>query len=554
MKCIYCNEDNLDDSTFCMKCGKKIENKTIIKKDNFISKLKKVNKKVWLFLVIIIIGIIFIFFIKGKKNKIKNEEDVYNEKFVITKSETFFLKDSDTEGYALFSSSGKRLTDYIYKTDKTTFYNHATTVETLDGKKCAINDSGKTIIKCGEYSDLTRIKATFKASKDDKTFLINSNGKTIKSFVGYVDIDSYGEYDEFILVSNDEKYYVIDFEGDIIFTFDKLKDVNPPTVNYTNGIISYFYNGESHILDIKKNNQIISIKDKNHLCVNSTDQKGNIIVLQSCSSWYNSIDEKRYVILDKGKITFDSASDNSCESISYYQNTLRCYKENMISFIEPNGNKINEANVRDIGYTEVKDYVENKSGEVIFYKNNKAVNTVKGTLQNTGYSKEAKYILSVDGGYELYNSNGKPVINEKFKKIYSYYGSYYYAKVDENNFVFILDNKKSDSYYSVGNNVDKYYYVETKKDVHNIVDSTTGKTKLLDSEVAYKILTKGDIIIAYVYNEGETKMYNLQNGKEFITLKGEVKFLDYYFTYSNDEVIEYYSYKTGDKFLERKKS
>lgn len=558
MRCRYCGEENIENATNCIKCGNPLnnvnkQNNIVIKNRNIISKLKRINKKVWIgiFVVIVIILLIIFFTTKGKKNN-NEANDVYNEKFTITKSEAFFLKGEDTEGYALFSSDGKKLTDYIYKTEKATFYNHAALVENLEGKKCAINDSGKTIIKCGEYDELTNVKASFKAKKGDTTSLIDSKGKIIKSFTGYVDTDSYIDYDEFILVSNNDKYYVIDYEGDIVLTFDEIKDADSPSVNYSNGIISYFYNGKTYIIDIKKNKQITTLDDKNHLCVNSTDQKGNVIVLQSCTSWLDSIDKKRYIVLDKGNITYDTNNDDSCESISYFQKSLRCYKNNDIYFIDTNGKKINDANVKNIGYTDVKDYVDYKSEEVIFYKNNKEVSKVKGSLQDTGYSKEGKYIIKVSDGYMLYNSDGKPVVDKIFKKIYSYYGNYYYAKVDDNNYVFTLNNKISDSYYSVGNNIDKYYYVETKKDTHNIVDSDTGKTVLPDSSESYKAFIRDDVVIAYTYVDGKTTMYNLKTGKEIIKVDGELKLYDYYFTYINDGTKEYYSYKTGKKFLESK--
>ena len=189
---------------------------------------------------------------------------------------------------------------------------------------------------------------------------------------------------------------------------------------------------------------------------------------------------------------------------------------------------------------------------MIFYKNNKEVNKVKGSLKDTGYSEEGKYIISVDGGYMLYNSDGKPIIDKVFKKINSYYGKYFYAQIDDNNYVFFDGKKISDSYYSVGNNVENYYYVEPEKDVYNIVDSSTGKKMLPDSKVVYSALKKGNILLAYTKTDDETTIYNLKTGKEIVKLSGKVHFYEYYFTNTTKDIIDYYSYSTGKKFLERK--
>ena len=107
--------------------------------------------------LLVIILIIKTFFLGNKSN----DKTVYNPEFNLRESATFFIKDNDKELYALYNSDGKKLTDFDYKNSNTEFYNHAMLVENTDGKYGVINDSGKTIIKFGEYDNITRISSLF---------------------------------------------------------------------------------------------------------------------------------------------------------------------------------------------------------------------------------------------------------------------------------------------------------------------------------------------------------------------------------------------------------
>ena len=515
--------------------------------------MKKLNKKFWILIGAVIVIIILIILFKGKKNKtVKADEDIYNEKFNISKTDTFFLKDSDTEGYALFSESGKKLTDFKYKNSQVKFLNHTMLVETLDGKKCALNDSGKIVIECGKYDKLSQKEALYVAEKDNKTIILNYKGKTVKEFSGYTSFDTFIDSNEFLLVKNDTKYYVIDFEGDIVYSFNEAKDASP-TVNYTNGIASIFYSGKNYILDIKKNKKIFEAEDEYHLCVNSTDQKGNVVVLATCASWYQNIENKKYVIVNKGKETYNSTKDNSCKSIAFYQESLRCYTDNGIYLIDEKGKKVNEKDIRNMAFSSSKNYAINDKGEVVFYKNNKESKRVAGTLYETGYMKNEKVIVRAENGFMIYSFDGKPVTDTVFKNANSTYGKYYYGKIADDQYVFITEkNKLSDSYYKVIGNLEQYFNVQTEKDIYNVVDATTGKKILPDSKVAYSLQKKGDLLIAYLKTDDEKSLYNLETGKNIIKVNNDLNLYTNYFSIKKDGMVEYYSYINGKKFYERK--
>lgn len=517
--------------------------------------MKKLNKKfLILIVVVLIVGLFFIF--KGKKSKnIKEDEDLYNEKFNISKTDAFFLKDPNGEGYALFNSNGKKLTDFKFKTNQASFKNHSMLVETLDDKKCVLNDSGKIVVDCGKFEKLTKKESLYVNEQDNKTTIINSKGKVVKTFDGYVNFDTYIDSDEFLLAYSNEKYYVIDFEGDVIFSFDAVKDADSPTVNYTNGIVSVFYNKKTYIGDLKKNKKIFEKEDDYHLCVSSTDQKGNVIVLSSCASWYQQVENKKYVVLNKGKETYNTSNDNACKSISYYQEGLRCYTDNGIYLIDEKGKKLNERDIRNIAFSSAKNYAAYSDGNVVFYKNNKEVAKVKGSLNDYGYVKNDKVVVKVDNGYMLYNMSGKPITDKVFKNINTNYGNYFYGKLDDNQFVFITEkNKLTDVYYNISGSVDKYFNIQVEEGVHNVLDTKTGKVVLPNSKELYQLHKKRDMIIAYNKVDNEAMLYNVENGKSIIKTKGDLNLFENYFTNRIDGTTEYYSYKTGKKFLERKDS
>lgn len=572
MICNNCGQNNDINSNVCIKCGMPLSNQMNYQQNtnntinnvqnNKNNKILEIIKKYWIILLVLVIVVVAVFAFSKLKKKISNnssneENDVYNEKFSITKSESFFIKDENSDGYALFNFDGKKLTDYIYKTNKVDPYNHSLLVETLDGKKCVINDSGKEIIKCGSYKELTRHKIIYEAKNDDKTYILDTKGKKIKEFSDYVDIDTYIDPDEIVLVNNNNKYYVIDYEGDIIFDFDEIDDddINSPSVNYKDGIVTVFYNGKTYVADIKKNKLLDTISDTNHLCVNSTDGKGNTIVLQSCASWFESVDNKRNIILYKGKKTYDKTENESCETINADNDILKCYKNYTLKLIDKNGNELLDVDTYNMSYANGKDYAKTENKTVTFYKDGKKVNQIEGSLDDYGYNDTGKYIIKVKDGYMLYGSDGKPIVDKVFTYLktndYATYGSI--DKEKEKNVFITSDKKLSNEYYDINNSVEKYYSVNIDENTYNVVDSETGKTKLPNSTTEYTISKKGDFFVAYSYDNETTKMYNIETGKLIIDIKSKISLYDYYFTVEKDGKIEYYSYKTGKMFLSKSK-
>lgn len=520
--------------------------------DSLNKKLKINSKKIIIAASVFIGLLVIVLIIKtlpfGKKSNIKT---IYDSEFNLRESSTFFIKDNSKNLYALYNSTGKKLTDYTYKNENVDFYNHAMLVENENGNYGVINDSGKIIVKFGEYDKLTQVGSLYLAEKGNDKYIINSKGKKVKKFNQEVTYNYFSTFNEFVILKDEKKYYIIDFEGDIIYFFDKEKNDEFPTSSYKNGILSIFYNSENYIIDIGTNKMILKISNDEQLCVNSTDEKGTSFVLNTCSNIYQSKDKKRYIVVNKNKITYDIDNNDECDSISYVGKALRCNKDNKSYFIDINGKKnYDDVDVNMSAYATNKDFAVNNDKKVDFYKNGKKVNSVDGSLENIGIRKQKKYSILTNDGYKLYDQNGKQIGKNTYKRLYTNYDEHYYGKIDNNKFVFILDNgKESQEYYKISNGVDKYYKVKLSEDTYAVVDSSTGKIIVDESKGDYKISKKGKKFIASTTYDEENIVYNLETGKQIIKTKDEISLLAYYFKVLTESKVQYYTYD-GKMFLE----
>ena len=321
--------------------------------------------------LVVILILIFAFktIFSGKKT---NEKTIYDSEFNIRESQTFFIKNKDSDLYALFNSEGKKLTDYSYKNSNVEFYNHAMLVEDVEGKIGIINDAGATIVKFGEYDKITRVSSLYIAEKNDNRYIINSKGKVIKKFDHEITYNYFSVFNEFLIIRDEKKYYVIDFEGDVVYSFDTVEDDTFPSSSYKEGILSIFYNNENYIINIGTNKMLLKISNDEQLCVNSTDEKGKSFVLNSCSNWYTSVDKKRYVVVENNKITYDIDNTDECDSVSYIGKSLRCIKDNKSYFIDTKGKKMyDDVDISLSAYIDNKTFAVNSDNKVDFYNNGK---------------------------------------------------------------------------------------------------------------------------------------------------------------------------------------
>lgn len=97
-------------------------------------------------------------------------------KKILSHQRPFFKKNK--EGYyALFDTTGKQLTDFIFSKVED-FYNHTSVVITKDGKSGIIKDNGKYLVNLGKYKKIYSTGPLYKLiTNDNKNKYINNGGK-----------------------------------------------------------------------------------------------------------------------------------------------------------------------------------------------------------------------------------------------------------------------------------------------------------------------------------------------------------------------------------------
>lgn len=273
---------------------KKVTNKKVNNgKEN--KKKKQINLKIIITLVTILFVIILaVFFI----TKLFKKDSSYKDKATYTTS--FFIRNNKGK-YALYNESGKKLSDFVYDS-ATSFINDSALVYKEKEGYAIINKKGKNIIPYGEYNYISSYGGLYKVRSNKGHKLLNSNGKVLFDSEN-IDINSYGEDYPFNIVTLDNKVNIVSYDGKTIKTFKQDKDSKTPTVNHVGEYATVYYSGKTVLFNSKTKKIITEFKSKTHYCVSAASEDGKILTLNSCASWYETLDEVGHKISVKGKVT-----------------------------------------------------------------------------------------------------------------------------------------------------------------------------------------------------------------------------------------------------------
>ena len=500
----------------------------------------KGSKKIILIivLIVVILGIIAFIFLKPNKS---------NDKIDINYSSAFFLKNDGK--YALFSDSGKKLTDFVF-TSVRDFSNGSSLVE-KDGLYGIINDKGKMTVDFGKYEKIEFIKGMYKVTDGSKVYLIDGNGKVLydleKRYLKTYSSDVYSILDD--NVSN--KYIVLNYMGKSILTLDKIEKINDFATSESNDYVSIFYNNKNYIIDAISGSEVIEFDDSIHYCVNDVREDGRIITMNSCSYGYDT----KYKFIVDGKL-YDL--NDQCERVYYSGGTLVCKNGNNEYLIDDKITVL--VNTFDGAYIDNQNYAMNKKGNyngVDFYNNGSINNVGCRLLSSYGYMKDEMFILKTynskscgtDAGYyEYYKSNGEKVFDKSFKSATNF-GDDGVAIVSEDGNNYYLMNKNGKKISKDYSKVVYYsgYYIVSVNNLKGIIDANGNVlVDILYSDInfdngEYPILTTTDS--KYV-------VYDLNKKTNVITFDSIPEMYDHYMKiYIGDKTL-YYAYN-GKKFYEK---
>lgn len=572
MTCPKCGANNIDGSSFCIKCrtnlkdiqgnidvnNAPIQNEQPINNSfnnyNNTTESKQKSKIGLIVILLVVVAVVVTAFFYFKKDKSQSND------FDINYSTSFFIKNSNGK-YALFNEDGKKLTDFIF-TSISDFVN-GTSLVRKDDAYGIINANGKMTVDFGKYEYITGAAGMYKVHGDDyHYFLINGEGKVLYDLED-MDLDTFIGADTYSILEDTKNkvYKVLNYEGKSMVSFPIDSDAkDDPSIDEENGYISVFYNKKNYILNPITGKEIISFDSDLHYCVNNVEEDGKIITLNSCVSWLQSQDKTYYKFIKNGKL-YDL--NDKCEKVYYLEGNLVCTKDYKTYLLDSNLNvgidTSGKAYINNNTYAMTNDGAFNG---VDFYTNGNVVKNVEcRSIVETGYMKSGLYILGTyyslscgteSGTYEYYKSNGENAFGKSFK---------YAEKFDKNGLAKVSED--TENYYLIDTNGKKIsqdyssislyydYYIVTKNDLKGIIDKNGNvildcKYKNIDitekNKKNYANLTTSDS--KYI-------IYDIAKKSELMTLDSMPSLYDHYISVSKDYNNQYYTYN-GKMFYESK--
>ena len=465
--------------------------------------------------------------------------DSYKDK--ATYAESFFIRNKKGK-YALFSDKGKQLTDFIYD-NAGKFINKTTVVYKENDGYAIIDTEGKEIVKYGKYGYISNYEGIYKVRSDKGYALLDSNGKVILDEEN-ISVSSYGDDYPFIVVQTDKNYIVYMYDGTKIYTFDKQDGAKEPTTNHLDEYGTVFYNGENIIIDLKEKKLLKSFKNDQHFCAGYVTEDKDILSLNACTSWYESLETNGHMLLVNKKNLIDITKE--CNNTIIYKNTIVCSKENGQYFLEVSKKEAKAGAKLSSRYAFVDEsnYIlrDDQDYNVVFYKKGKKIKSIDASIAATGLMEEKYYVLYVDNAYEYYNVDGKRVFDKSFKNA-SAFDENGLARVTEDGNNYYLMNKKgkavSDKYENI--TIDgKYYRVKNKNGKYGILDED-GEEIIKPSYENVSIKEIREKYYAVAQKGEKYEVYDLNKKKSIITSKDPITLTDHYIKTQGTK-SSYYTY------------
>lgn len=505
--------------------------------------------------IIIVIMFLLIYNIFFANNKTLTDKLDNDEKSL--KSSSFFIKNKD-KICALFDENGKQLTDFIF-TDYANFYNGYSYVKNQDGKVGLINEEGKIIIDFNDYDSLK--STTYSdyvgiAKKNSKTILLDYKGKEVYTCEENQNIDS---QDGIVYINNGKEFIIFSKYGVKLFTMPVVENAKKIKTKEKDNKVSVFYNNHNYIYNILNSSKIIDFEsDYEYNGVYDLEETKYVLI--------SSSDEKKSKVIENGKIVKELSSNGYIEG------------NFIIAGDKVYNTKLEELEKESIYYLGKSDYcIYNESEkEIKIYVNDLEVKSIKGSMKKTALPEKIYnyYPIKSDEYYAYYDKNGNKVSDNYY--IAEYFDSYNNAiiKKSSGDKYFIINNKfevisneyskitrpsdKTEVYYvgeiyDTQENSRRYYLIDYDgKQTQffaekNIVETLT---KINNKEYLALKLSNKDNVKYGVYNYTDKKVMQETTDNVINKGVGAADRLPYY-TLSNNDVEEFYLYKTGDKFFEK---
>ena len=505
---------------------------------------KKINIKLLIAIGLVIVAaiILCVIIFSGKENEYKDKA---------TYSESFFIKNNKGR-YALYNKKGKQLSKFIYETSSY-FINGSSLVTNKNNDYAVINENGKEEVKFGTYEYMSNYSGLYKARKDGVYYLLDSNGKVLLKGKD-LSIESYGRDYPFIIANLDGKVTVFNFDGKEIFKYSEKEDAKSPTANYIDEFATIFYNNKTYLFNVKTRKLITTINKKEHYCVNNHTEDKKVFTLNTCASFFNTVENPGNIIVNNGKVIDLS---KKCKGFNIYEDNILCSTDDGAYFVKLKGKKAELKNKINSGaqFIDGENYAVRSSDykNINIYKNGKKAAKVSGVMLSNGWVNEY-YLISSGKGYYYYNKDGKIAINTPYKSI-SKFDKNDLAVVSEDGRTYYLINKKgkkiSKEYKQIQlvleDNI--YYMVTNDEGLKGLIDNK-GK-QVIDNK--YNYISIKDVYGKYyavVKKDSTNMLINLDSKKTIISTKNPLT-IENNFVKETGKTSKYYTF-SGDVFYKEK--
>ena len=490
---------------------------------------KPINKKLFIIigacivLLLIIFGIVSLFSSKEDFEAIGGAASTNNE--------TFFIDDGKlglNQTYALFDKKGKMIYDFVlsYVSD---FTNGAAVVK-KDEKYALINTKGKEIVPFGKYSNISSNDGVFIASDEDlKYYLLDNNGKVKYTFKDYKDEGSF-----------DSQYFNYSIDGDKVLIFDykgnKVKeyDLEEQDDGFTSSILNSFsdnfssndlysaihYNGYLTIFDNKSLKVLYNVKeDKFTKIGNVLNDKG--IILHN----NNEDGDDAHAVLSNGKVISLDCSNFREE---YDAHVVLCSKGQKYFYVN------NDGTLTDIDYS--TDYIDYKNYAVedrtnggfaikIYSDGNYNKTIENASVLYVGYNSYLVSFLN-DGNsnkrYSIADKDGNIILKNKYKELSTMDKNERIVMLDDDNKKYLIDKsekKLSKGYDRINSNFNTTvkalgnYYTVTNDDLEGYIDYT-GKEIIpaVCKDSSIMMATDEELLVSCRTKDKEYKLYSSKDG------------------------------------------
>ena len=557
MKCPKCNSELNTNSQFCGNCGNSIQKS--LKTNNKKNKTGNLTVAYILLGLLIILCTVVIVIMFFNKTQNKKSESIAN-------SNSFFISDKN-ENYAIFDVDGNKLTDFEFTRYSYGFVNGATEVENKKGEEGIVSSSGKMVVDFGKYEYINKNGSLYEVTtKEGNEILLNASGKNLGSMENsylhtYISDSTY----YYSILETDKEYKLLNYNGDIITTFNKIEGTDEPRVSNDDPYISIFYNQKSYIINLETEKVILTFDNKKHFCINNVNLENNKeLTLNTCVGSFETQDTVEFKFINDGKSIFEK-TDSDCKNIYFDAgNNLICHQDFSEQYIldKTNGEKkfnISSYSSPRYAYKNLNNYIVDKdnTNKIDFYKDGKLVKTVNGRIVENEYTEQEIYLVEYhesllgNNQYYFYNSDGALLNNEFYSRAENF---------DEHGIAIVYKNK----YYLInkkGEKVSKEYssvrsqayvsspvYIATDSNNNEILINKDGEELCLGKSI--NLEDRLDTTFAKITtNEGEYILYNTKTKKEIIKTKSNMQLHNQYLTIEEDNKTKYYTY-SGKLFLE----